>query len=186
MRKLLLLSAALWLAAWSTATAPPPTAPPTAPPPPTAVPTKVPPTSVDTVAAPTAGPTSISPSPTSPSAPGATPTDTPLPPTPTPSRTPTATAAPLFAAVTYQDFEILPAALTIKVGTTVIFRIRSASGAFHQPYTPGFQNPGPNDFEAPANMGEGAQFSFQFNQAGSVTLLCGYHGNMLAALTVTP
>ena len=69
-------------------------------------------------------------------------------PTPEPTEE-TATEPPPPVFVTYRDFEILPAALTVQVGQQLEFLIESAAGQLHQPYTPGFQNPGPNDFEAP-------------------------------------
>jgi plastocyanin len=93
----------------------------------------------------------------------------------------TPTAATVF--ITYQDFVIVPAQQTIKVGTRVTFLIRSASGSFHQPFnfTP------PNTFEAPPELGDGTSFSFTFNEAGTITILCGYHeADMRASLTIEP
>ena len=66
----------------------------------------------------------------------------------------------------------------------MVFLIESAAGQLHQPYTPGFQNPGPNDFEGPANLGNGTTYAFTFQEAGSVTLLCGFHANMVAQVEV--
>ena len=86
--------------------------------------------------------------------------------------------------VTYRDFEILPAALTVQVGQQMVFLIESAAGQLHQPYTPGFQNPGPNDFEAPGTLGDGTTYAFTFQEAGTVTLLCGFHANMVAQVEV--
>lgn len=83
------------------------------------------------------------------------------------------------AFVTYQDFEILPSQSTFAAGANVIFLIKSASGAFHQPYAA-------NVFEAPGQLGEGQVFAWKFDQAGTFTLLCGYHSNMQATITVTP
>jgi plastocyanin len=81
--------------------------------------------------------------------------------------------------ITYQDFEIVPAETTISVGTRVIFLIK---GSLHQPYN----FTAPNTFEAQANLGDGASYTFTFNDAGTVTLLCGYHPNMSATLIVAP
>ncbi len=109
-------------------------------------------------------------------APGTTPEPTA---TPGPTNTPTVapTSAPVF--VTYRNFEIVPAQTTVKVGTTVTFLIQ---GALHQPYN--FTKP--NTFESPANLGDGTSYSFTFTEAGTVTILCGYHGNMSATVIVQP
>ena len=111
--------------------------------------------------------------------PGATaaPTATPAPATATPEPTTAPTAAPVF--ITYRNFEIVPAQTTIKVGTTVTFLIQ---GALHQPYN----FTAPNTFESPANLGDGTSYSFTFNEAGTVTILCGYHANMSATVIVQP
>lgn len=106
----------------------------------------------------------------------AAPTAAPTQPAPTPA--PGGPTAPT-AFVTYQDFEILPSQSTIASGANVIFVIKSASGAFHQPYVA-------NVFEAPGQLGEGQVFAWKFDQAGTYTLLCGYHTNMQATMTVTP
>jgi plastocyanin len=107
-----------------------------------------------------------------PAAPTAAPTQ------PVPTAAPGGPTAPT-AFVTYQDFEILPSQSTIAAGANVIFVIKSASGAFHQPYVA-------NVFEAPGQLGEGQVFAWKFDQAGTYTLLCGYHTNMQATMTVTP
>ncbi|MFQ5408263.1 MAG: hypothetical protein ACE5FI_07575 [Anaerolineales bacterium] len=182
----LMVLTALLMAACSPPT-PEPTATPlpptdTAIPDPTAAPTDVPteaPTEVPTEA-PTDEPTAESTAEEStgesaaPEAPAATDTTEP-------------TSEPLAQVfITFRDFEIVPAVSTVKVGQPVVFLIESASGANHQPYTPGFQNPGPNDFEAPSNLVNGTSFTFTFSQAGPVTLLCGFHDNMVAQLIVEP
>ena len=99
--------------------------------------------------------------------------------TPGPTATPTVapTTAPVF--VTYRNFEIVPAQTTVKVGTTVTFLIQ---GSLHQPYN--FTKP--NTFESPANLGDGTSYSFTFTEAGTVTILCGYHGGMTATVIVQP
>jgi plastocyanin len=90
---------------------------------------------------------------------------------------PTATPAPVF--ITYSNFVISPSATTITVGTTVTFLIRDS---LHQPYnfTP------PNTFESLANLGDGQTYQHTFTEAGTITILCGYHGNMSATLTIQP
>ncbi len=104
-------------------------------------------------------------------------------PTPEPTEE-TATEPPPLVFVPYRDFEILPAALTVQVGQQMEFLIESAAGQLHQPYTPGFQNPGPNNFEALGNLGDGTTYAFTFQESGTVTLLCGYHANMVAQVDV--
>ncbi|MEP7359348.1 MAG: cupredoxin domain-containing protein [Anaerolineales bacterium] len=101
-----------------------------------------------------------------------------IPDTPVPAAS--ATAATVF--ITYQDFEIVPAQATIKVGTKVVFLIKSASGTNHEPYstTP------PYNFDSGGGLVDGQSYSFTFDKAGTITLLCGYHGNMQATLTIAP
>jgi plastocyanin len=84
--------------------------------------------------------------------------------------------------VTYQDFAIVPAALSIPAGTTIQFVMESASGAFHRP----INSTKPNVFQAPDQLGNGATYNQIFSQPGTVTLLCAYHPEMKATLTVTP
>jgi plastocyanin len=110
--------------------------------------------------------------------PTAIPSDTAIPNTPTPAAS--ATAATVF--MTYQDFEIVPAEMTIKVGTKITFLIKSASGAKHQPYS--FDPP--YHFDSPNNLGDGTSISFTFDKPGTINLLCGYHRNMHATLTIEP
>ncbi len=149
----------------STATQSPPT--------PTALPLTA--TSAPTVTAPPSPALSDS----SPRAPTATPAAS-L--TPAPSATLAVSATPARAFITYQDFEILPAQTTIKVGAQVIFLIKAGAAIFHQPYN----FTAPNTFESPAGLGEGTSFAFTFSEVGTVTLLCGYHPNMQATLIVEP
>jgi plastocyanin len=127
---------------------------------------------------PTLDPPTETPAPTSthtPIPPTATPTATA---TPAPSDTPTA-AALLDVFVTYRDFEIVPAEITLKAGTRVAFLIE---GSLHQPYN--FD--APNVFESPAGLGDGARYEYTFNEPGTVTIRCGYHPNMVATVVVTP
>jgi plastocyanin len=101
-------------------------------------------------------------------------------PTSTPTQAPTATPGTVF--VTYQDFEIVPSQITIPVGTTVVFLIKGGFLSFHQPYN--FDPP--NVFESPPNLGDGATWSYTFNEPGTVTIRCGYHSEMVATVIVTP
>jgi hypothetical protein len=102
-------------------------------------------------------------------------TNTPAPPAAT------ATLEPLF--ITYRDFEIVPTSNSARIGQQVIFLIQSESGAFHQPYA---GDSAPFIFEAPPNMGHGVSWPITFNNAQRLTLLCGYHPNMRARLTIEP
>jgi hypothetical protein len=119
----------------------------------------------------------ISPEPTVTTAPGAT-----APAATATSAPPTATTAaalgPVF--ITYRDFEIVPADNTAKAGQQIVFLIQ---GSLHQPYAGAAA---PFIFEAPNNLGNGTQFQITFNNAQQLTILCGYHGNMRANLTITP
>ena len=102
-------------------------------------------------------------------------------PTATVPSEPTATTAPMF--ITYRDFEIVPASSIAKVGQQVVFLIQSGSGAFHQPYAGAAA---PFIFEAPPDMGNGVSWPITFSRAQTLTILCGYHGNMTATLTIEP
>ncbi len=108
------------------------------------------------------------------------PTETAIPDTATPA----VTATPGTVFMTYQDFEIVPAEMTIKVGTKITFLIKSASGARHQPYS--FDPP--YNFDSPNNLGDGTSITFTFDKPGTITLLCGYHSasQMHAKLTIEP
>jgi plastocyanin len=96
--------------------------------------------------------------------------------------TPSASATPGTVFMTYQDFEILPAEMTIKVGTKITFLIKSASNQRHQPYS--FDPP--YNFDSPNNLGDGASITFTFDKPGTINLLCGYHGGMKSKLTIEP
>lgn len=121
-----------------------------------------------------------------------TPTDTAQPPTAASTKTelPTAVSSPTTAPtampnvvyITYQDFEIVPAQTTIKVGTEVVFLIKSASHMFHQPYTFDQRDP----FQSAVGLGDGTTFAHTFTVPGTFTIACGYHNNMIASVTVTP
>jgi len=96
--------------------------------------------------------------------------------------TPTSTPTPVQTFIIYQDFEIVPAHSRILVGTEVVFLIQSASGAFHEPYSTDIIAA----FDSGPNLGGGASYAFTFQQAGTVTILCGYHPGMRAAVEVAP
>ena len=84
--------------------------------------------------------------------------------------------------ITYKDFEIVPRTVTIKVGTTVVFLIEAGFLVSNQPYN--FN--APNVFESPANLGNGKSWSYTFNEPGTVTILCGYHSEMVGTIVVEP
>ena len=84
--------------------------------------------------------------------------------------------------MTFRDFEIVPAELSIHVGATVVFLIESDSGARHQP----FNADPPNVFEAPADLGNGGQWSHTFTEPGTVIIRCRYHEDMTATIVVMP
>jgi plastocyanin/uncharacterized membrane protein YozB (DUF420 family) len=110
----------------------------------------------------------------------APPTATPRPedtPIPTPTVGPTATPGPV--TVIYRNFEIVPNNIVIKVGTTIIFLIKDA---LHEPYT--FDDA--PAFDSGPNLGDGSTYQRTFDNTGAFTILCGYHANMSATLTVTP
>ncbi len=148
----------------SAPTQPPTTVPPTQAPQPTAAPTQAQPAA--TQAAATTVPTFAA--------------------TLTPTRPPAlpTAAAPKIASMVYEDFKITPSKLTISVGTTVVFQIRNGK---HQPYSSFPNNTNLSGlFEAPANLGGGATYQFTFQQAGVITVRCGYHTEMVATIEVTP
>jgi plastocyanin len=130
-------------------------------------------------AAPTQAPTRVPTATNAAQPPTAAPTNT-EPPTAVPS--PAATATPNVVYITYQDFEIVPAQTTIKVGTRVVFLIKSASHMFHQPYTFDQRDP----FQSAVGLGDGTTFAHTFNVVGTFTIACGYHNNMVASVTVIP
>ena len=129
--------------------------------------------------APTAAPvaTDTARPPSAASSPAPSPTEAPTEP---PTEAPVATPSPVF--ITFKDFEIDPAQVTIPVGAEVVFLIKSASGAFHQPYndTP------PDTFESPGGLGDGTSYSYTFKQPGTITIRCGYHQNMVATVVIAP
>lgn len=110
----------------------------------------------------------------------APPTATPRPedtPIPTPTVGPTATPGPV--TVVYRNFEIVPNNIVIKAGTTIIFLIKDS---LHEPYT--FDDA--PAFDSGGGLGDGTTYQRTFNNVGTFTILCGYHANMTATLTVTP
>ncbi len=150
--------------------------------------TPVPATATATAAATTAATTAAAasatpgaPGPTStPGAPGPTATGaapqataTPVPPTVAPLAT-----KPKPVVITYSNFVINPSETTIQVGQTVTFVLQ---GAPHEPYN----QTGVDQFDSGPNL-VNTTFSFKFTEAGTITLLCGYHANMSATLNITP
>jgi plastocyanin len=82
--------------------------------------------------------------------------------------------------ITYQDYEIIPASLSIVAGTPIQFVMAGNNSAVHQPYSDSSSNP----FEAPAELKSNETFEFTFSEPGTVTLLCKVHLEMRATLTV--
>lgn len=120
-----------------------------------------------------------------PSATEAVPTDMPAPAdTPVPTETlpvPTDTPASGTVYVTYQDFEIVPSQIRIKVGTKVVFQVKSASGDCHEPYS---SYPDRSDISGLFDSGalrDGASYSYTFRKAGTITIRCGCHPEMMVA-----
>ncbi len=110
----------------------------------------------------------------------APPTATPQPgdtPIPTATVGPTATPGPV--TVVYRNFEIVPANIVIKAGTTIIFLIKDS---LHEPYT---SDDAPA-FDSGGGLGDGTTYQRTFSNVGTFTILCGYHANMTATLNVTP
>ena len=169
-----LFVALLLISCGTPTTAAPTQSPPTEPPPTAAPPTDTPP------ASPTAAPATLAPGDTPPaSATAGPPTDTPP---PAPTDTPAASPTPATVFITYKDFQIVPASITIKVGTTVVFLIEAGFLVSHQPYN--FN--APNTFESPANLGNGKSWPYTFNEPGTVTIRCGYHSEMVGTIVVEP
>ena len=117
-----------------------------------------------------------------PGAPGAT--ATPGAPGPTDTTAPQGTATkaptPKPVIITYSNFVINPPSTTIKVGTTVVFVIQQGP---HEPYNA----TGPDQFDSGSNPPlVNTTYSFTFKQAGTITILCGYHSNMSATLVIQP
>jgi len=98
---------------------------------------------------------------------------------PEPSATlPLATDIPIMI---FRDFEIIPAKITIKVGTKVVFQVKSASGDCHEPYS---SYPDRTDISGLFDSGalrNGASFSYTFKQPGAITVRCGCHPDMMVA-----
>ncbi len=160
----------------------PPTAAPTVAPtePPTIAPTATTvPTEAPTEAGATAAPTDAAP---------ATDTAVPATATPAPTDTPAASPTPAVAYMTFQDFEIVPKALTIKAGTKVVFLIKAGLLTYHQPYSSFPDNDSESGlFSAPSGLGDGTSYAVTLTQPGTITVRCGYHSkDMVATITVTP
>ena len=99
-------------------------------------------------------------------------------PVPQPTATAAATAKPKPIIITYSNFVITPSNNTIQVGQTVTFVIQDGP---HEPYN----DKGVDQFDSGTNL-VNTTYQFKFTQAGTITLLCGYHSNMTAQLTINP
>lgn len=113
------------------------------------------------------------------------PTDTPAPEdTLIPTETlPPATETPASGTVnvTYQDFEIVPSYIRIKVGTKVTFLIKSASGDCHEPYSSYADRSDISGLFDSGALRNGASFSYTFRKAGTITIRCGCHPEAMIA-----
>jgi plastocyanin/uncharacterized membrane protein YozB (DUF420 family) len=98
--------------------------------------------------------------------------------TPVPQATATKAPTPKPVVITYSNFVITPSDNTIAVGQTVTFIIQNGP---HEPYA----DKGPDQFDSGPNL-VNTTYTFKFTQAGTITLLCGYHSNMTATLHITP
>jgi len=115
-----------------------------------------------------------------PGAPGATATSAAPAATATPVPAATATAKPKPIIITYSNFVITPADNTIHVGDTVTFVIQDGP---HEPYN----DKGVDQFDVGSHPPLiNTTVSQKFNQAGTITLLFGFHANMTAQLTILP
>jgi len=95
--------------------------------------------------------------------------------------TPTVKATAAIAYMTYRDFEIVPAKITIKAGTKVVFLVKSASGDCHEPYS---SYPDRSDASGLFDSGalhDGASYAYTFKQPGTITIRCGCHPDMMIA-----
>lgn len=107
------------------------------------------------------------------------PADTPIPTETLPLPTDTPASGTVY--VTYQDFEIVPSQIRIKVGTKVVFQVKSASGDCHEPYS---SYPDRSDISGLFDSGalrDGASYSYTFRKAGTITIRCGCHPEMMVA-----
>jgi plastocyanin/uncharacterized membrane protein YozB (DUF420 family) len=98
--------------------------------------------------------------------------------TPVPQATATKAPTPKPVVITYSNWVITPSDNTIAVGQTVTFIIQNGP---HQPYNA----TGVDQFTSLGGL-VNTTYSFTFTQAGTITLLCGYHQQMTATLNITP
>ena len=157
--------------------------------PPTVVVTLPPPAVQQTTVLPTAGPTQI-PTTEVPAVPGATnaPTeDNYSRGTEVATATAAASSTPGIAYVTFQDFAIVPSQITIKAGTKIVFLIKSASGTCHEPYSSFPNNTNLSGLFDSGALRDGDSDSYTFAQAGTYTVRCGCHPDiMVLTVEVTP
>ncbi len=82
------------------------------------------------------------------------------------------------SSITYRNFEIVPATMTVKVGATVTF---TSEGGSHQPAS----LEAPNQFEGPV-MAAGDTWTHTFTEAGVTTIICKLHPSMTGSIVVEP
>jgi plastocyanin len=93
----------------------------------------------------------------------------------------TATQGPVF--VVLRNFEFVPAELSVKAGTSIIFTIQDSR---HGPYLSFPNSTDIAGFDS-GTLDPGASYSITFNNPGTFTIRCGVHPNrMIMTLTVTP
>jgi len=96
---------------------------------------------------------------------------------------PTTPSPPPAVAVTLQNFEFIPASVTVPKGTTVTWTNQdSAPHTIISDATPLFSTGA--IFMSPS-LGQGQKFSFTFNNEGTYLYHCGIHPFMKGTVTVT-
>jgi hypothetical protein len=104
--------------------------------------------------------------------------------TPAPTNTPEAPPTPGPVIVVFRNFEIVPAELTIKAGTTVIFQIQDSQHEVYESFPGSIDIAGTFD-SGPLSPGE--TFTLTFNNPRTLTIRCGFHPNaMVMTLNVAP
>jgi len=99
-------------------------------------------------------------------------------PTPLATGTPVVTASPAAtSSVTISNFTFSPAAITVKVGTSVTWTNQDSAG--HT--VVGDSEGGPSS----SLLNQGQSYSFTFNTVGTFPYHCGVHPSMVGSVTVT-
>ena len=105
------------------------------------------------------------------------------PPTTMTTAAPTTPSPPTAVSVTLQNFEFIPASVTVPKGTTVTWTNQdSAPHTIVSDATPLFSL---GAIFTSASLGQGQKFSFTFNNEGTFEYHCGIHPFMKGTITVT-